>query len=186
MSLKAVFVTGARLDADKLANLSIKAGGQTSVVAGLGGSLYIGGSFSNVGTSLQAAFSKTLPASLLLTNEQAIQIEGVGVFAANANNKQFQLIFGTTTVFDTGLSGFNDRQFRYRFHIVRTGAATQLALGMFEYFTAAGGTVTALPLIGGVTETLSGALALTINVRGGASADVLIYPPRVTWLSEGN
>jgi hypothetical protein len=117
----------------------------------------------NVGTGEDTLHTVTISAGLLATLEDQLHAEYAFVIANNGNQKRIKVIFGSTTLFDTGATGIPvsaDIDLVVRVRVVRTGAATQRCYvsassnnatlndvpGMTDYLTGA--------------ETLSGALAL--------------------------
>lgn len=82
----------------------------------------------NVGAVEVDLIAYDIPANLLALNGYNIEVEAWGTFAANANNKQLRMYFGSALICDTGLVAVNDGTWWIRSVIVRTGAATQQAI----------------------------------------------------------
>lgn len=82
----------------------------------------------NVGTGEDDLISTTIPASLLAKTNDILEVEALFTFAANANSKQVKLYFGSTAFYASGAQNQNGGSLFVRARIVRTGAATQIAM----------------------------------------------------------
>ena len=92
----------------------------------IGGTLNVNTtSVGNVGTGIDDLITYTIPAATLSVNGDNIEVTAWGTYAANGNNKNIKLIFGSTTVLDTGAVAANSGSWVIRATIVRTGATTQ-------------------------------------------------------------
>lgn len=121
-------------------------------------------------TSEEDLMSFSLPAGTLSTNSDVVEVELWGAPSSNLIAKRVRLYFGSTVVYDTGLSTLTTGSFRIRARIYRTGAATQVSVGSFEGQTSA--LVQAPVQRASPTETLSGAVTIkvTSTVDVGAAA----------------
>jgi len=119
----------------------------------------------NVGSGEDNLMTYAVAAGLLGTDGWGLEVLAGFVCANNANNKTIKLYFGATAVVTLGASAFTDEHAVIRATIIRTGAATQVAIGeSINRSTAwAKGFYTA------PTETLSG--AITIKATGSATSD---------------
>jgi hypothetical protein len=123
----------------------------------------------NVGAGVDDLITYTIPAGKLATNGDYLEFTMTFVFAANANSKQVQVIYGGTTVYASGAQAQNDGTMEIRGTIIRTGAATQkitfheinngtLFTDYADYVTAA--------------ETLSGTVVLKATGEGVNTGDI--------------
>lgn len=71
--------------------------------------------------------SVTFPAGLLQDIGNVIEFEVGGLMAANANNKDLQIIFGGSILYDSGALAANNKPYRIRAVIFTTGAVTQIS-----------------------------------------------------------
>jgi len=78
----------------------------------------------------------TLPASQLTATGDRLRVVSFGTTAANATLKRIRLYCGGTVVFDTTAQAFSAVDWRIEAEIVRTGAATQIAIAFFSGSTA--------------------------------------------------
>lgn len=67
----------------------------------------------------------TLPANSLYKNGQSIRVKAFGTFAANANNKEVKLYFGTTSILDTGTLTSNNKSWYVEALIMRSAVGGQ-------------------------------------------------------------
>ena len=79
----------------------------------------------------------TLSPESLFANGQFLTIEGFGTFAANGNTKRIRIVFGSTTVFDTGNVTDNSGAWKITLNLFRTAASVQKYEGC--YFSNGGG-----------------------------------------------
>jgi hypothetical protein len=141
------------------------------------------------GTGIQTLYTYSLPANALAADGQSLHIRGEAVVAANANNKNWQIDFGATTLYSTAAVAFNNVNIRIDCELFRTGAATQKSLCQTIASTAAGGvslTVNAGSLLTTPAETLSA--PVTINWRGTtptAAGDLTARYAYVDWYPQG-
>jgi len=133
----------------------------------------------NITTGVDNLMSYTVPAAQLPTNEDTLNFEMVFKTAANANNKQIKVLYGATTLYDSGVVAANDDQLVVRGRIVRTGAATQIA-----HITAignAGGAFTDTVTLTTPTETLSGTVVLKATGEATSTDDIQQIYMTVLW-----
>lgn len=125
----------------------------------------------NVGTGEDDLVNYTLPASVLNTNGEFIEIEAAGTFAANGNNKELRLRFGSTLLADTTAVAANSGSWKITARVYRTGAATQKAIADILSDNAL---VTDLANYTTPTETLSGTIAIRVTGEATNDNDIVI------------
>jgi hypothetical protein len=119
------------------------------------------------GTALQTLYTYTLPANVLNTVGQSLHIQAEAVVAANANNKNWQITFGATTLYSTAAVAFNNVNIRIDCNLFLTAASAQKSLCQTIATTAAGGvslTVNAGSLL--TTPAENNAAPIVINFQG--------------------
>lgn len=124
----------------------------------------------NIGTGEDNLITYSVPAGTLATDGDVIEIIAWGTFAANGNSKTLKLYFGATVLVSTGAVAFNAKDWVVRATVVRTGAATQEAIGQ------ASTSDTSAPLFVDQTtpaETLSGAVTVKCTGEGTADSDIM-------------
>jgi hypothetical protein len=123
--------------------------------------------------------SATVTYGTLAKNGMSILVNACGRTAANANNKNIYLYFGSTTIFQTGLQAFNDVDWVINAEIVRTSSTSQVA--WVNFFA----TATLEQKIEVVTSSENLATNRDIEIRGGGTADndVLLDYCKTTLLS---
>lgn len=137
------------------------------------------------GTVIETLYTTIIPANTLAVNGQSLRIKTTAVVAANANNKNWQIDFGATTLYATAAVAFNNVNITIECELFRTGAATQKSLCQTIATTAAGGvslTTNSGSLLTTPAETLSG--PITINFRGTtptAAADLTARYAIIDW-----
>jgi hypothetical protein len=109
----------------------------------------------------------------IATNGMSYGFESSGTFAATAStDKRVKVIFGTTTIFDSGsLAVITAVPWNVRGRIVRTGATT--AKAMVEFWTGDPTNGPYKATFTSVTETLANALAFKVQGSGTNANDVL-------------
>lgn len=132
---------------------------------------------SNTGTGATDLISYSLPASTLGTNNDFIEIEAWGTYAANANNKTVTLEFGATTLYTTGAVAQNGGAWSIKARVVRTGATTQDAIATIIASGSVGDDATFTT----PAETLSSAVTIKCTATGGASSDITQEGLIVKW-----
>lgn len=161
--------------------LQIKAGGQTTNNANVGGTTYVNTTQTgNTAATETDAFSHTIAASTLATNGDSLEFYAAGTFATTAStDKQVKVKFGAATLFDTGaLAIVAASDWSLWGRIIRTGAATQKALVTLTTSNAAlvSSTDYTTP-----TETLSGAVTMKLTVNGTNANDTVAELYKETW-----
>lgn len=122
-------------------------------------------------TNETTLWSYSLPANTLSANGRVLRIRVWGSTAANTNNKTIQLKFGATTLRSSGTVASNGEVWRFDALVVRTGAATQIALTEFVRAT------TFLnPASAGPTDDTAGAIAIVLTgTNGTESANDIVF-----------
>jgi hypothetical protein len=134
----------------------------------------------NVGAGEDDLHSKSIAASTLSVDGEALEATFVFTFAANANSKRVRIYFGATAVYDSTAQVQNGGSLSVRVRIVRTGAATQR--GSATAVNDAG-----TPLFGDVHqyttpgETLSGAVTFKATGEGVADNDIVNKMTEIKW-----
>lgn len=161
--------------------LQIKGGAQTTNNANVGGTTYYNVTQTGNGALTETnAFSHTIAASTLATNGDTLEFEAAGTFTASASvDKRVKVVFGTTTIFDTGalaITGATD--WALRGTIIRTGAATQKAAISMNTSAAA---LMAYCDYTAPTETLANALTLKLTINATLANDVVAEFYKEKW-----
>lgn len=82
-------------------------------------------SVSNSGSGATDLISYDFPKNTFINNQDLMEIEAWGTYAANANNKTVQLKFGSQTIFTTGAIAANNTSWSFKAKIIRTGNSSQ-------------------------------------------------------------
>ncbi len=85
----------------------------------------------NVGTGVDNLLSFVIQANVLANTGDYAEFDAFGEFAANANNKTLKIVYGTTTIFNTGAVAFNASNWRIHAKILYTGASAQKTIVTF-------------------------------------------------------
>lgn len=111
----------------------------------------------------------SLPGGTLSATGARVEIQAFGTFAANANVKQVKLYFGATVLYATGAVAANAGAWQLRAVVIRTGAATQIAIADVASGNAliVAGATYATP-----AETLSGAVTIKATGEGVSNDDI--------------
>lgn len=127
------------------------------------------------------AFSHSVTAATLGTDGESLEFVAAGTFAATANvDKRIKVVFGSTTVFDTGnLAITAASSWNLKGTIIRTGATAQkvsislstssASLASYSQYTAS-------------AETLANALTLKLTVNGTSANDTVGEFYKEQWL----
>lgn len=86
-------------------------------------------SVGNVGAGEDDLNSYTVKGLVLGTDKDSLYWYSFGTFAANGNNKQVRCYFNGTKVADSGVVTINNGSYEVVVRVVRTGSATQVAIG---------------------------------------------------------
>jgi hypothetical protein len=124
----------------------------------------------NVGAGEDNLMTYALPANALATDGQTVRVTCWGTTAANANGKVVKAYFGATSVTLIN-GGLNAIPWFIQFFIVRTGAATQQLLGVYQ--SRNGGTADVQVLRATPAETLSNSITLKLTAEATADNDVV-------------
>ncbi len=79
----------------------------------------------NMGAGEDDLMTYTIPAGKLVTNGDYLEFTMTITFAANANNKQVKVYFGSTAIYTSGSHAQNDGSMEIKGTIIRTGATSQ-------------------------------------------------------------
>lgn len=120
----------------------------------------------NFGTGEDDLITYSLQKNILNDAGDTIEITAYGTTAANANNKTIKLFLGSTELFSTGAVASNDKDWRIKATITRTGSATQKSIAAFS-----GDTVLVTQTADFVSGTEDFTTALTIKCTGEATSD---------------
>lgn len=85
----------------------------------------------NVGGGNDNLLSFSIGANVLANTGDYAEFDAFGDFAANANNKTLQIVYGATTIFNTGAVAFNGSNWRINAKILRTGASAGKSIVTF-------------------------------------------------------
>ena len=133
----------------------------------------------NITTGVDTLHTYSLPVTLK-ADGQSIEIETTIACAANGNNKQVILKFGSTTIADTGVLTQNGGYIVIRARVVRTGAATQRATSTIwaaAYIA---------PQYSTPAETLSGNVTILHTGEAVNTDDLVIKSTKITWVPAQN
>ncbi len=151
-------------------SLTLKTGTGTATVTPVG-VLHVNatqaGNAANI--NAQTLWTYTLPANTLDADGKGVRIRVFGHHAATANDKQVTLYFGATAPLAIW-GNFNDVDWVIEVVVIRTGAATQLAIGHRMINGGLAVVVTA------PTETLSGDVVIRVAAASyttGAANDIV-------------
>lgn len=137
------------------------------------------------GTAIETLYTFPMPANTLAVNGESIHIKTNATVAANANNKNWQVDFGATTLYATAAVAFNAVNILVDCEVFRVTATTQKSVCQAIATTAGGGvslTTNSGSLVTTPAETLAG--AITINFRGTtptAAADLTARYAVIDW-----
>lgn len=145
--------------------------------------------FTPATTGEETAYTFTLPASALSTDNQYLAVDWTVTTAANANTKRARLYFGATVICDTTAAAFNNSYLTGRAVVYRTGAATQKGLcngsntsnGLSWSTVGGGGSNLTTP-----AETLSGTLIVKLTLLNATAAtDSTARNINMVWYPQG-
>jgi hypothetical protein len=128
----------------------------------------------NVGGGADDLITYTLPASTLMTTGDAVRIRAVGEFAANANGKKIEILFGSSVLYATGSQVQNGGDWQFDAIVIRTGAATQSATAVLSTNGSLFVAEAQYPLdYTTPTQTLSGAIVIKCRGTGVSTNDII-------------
>jgi hypothetical protein len=126
---------------------------------------------SNSGSGETDIYTYTLPAGALNANGKALRVRAWGTKAANGNGITWKLYFGSTAVVNKSATTSGAMWFA-EYTLIRTGAATQTALGTGWSNSGANATINVNGInVASPTETLSGTVTIKLTLQGVSSAD---------------
>lgn len=85
----------------------------------------------NVGTGTDNLLSFVIQKNVLANAGDYAEFDAFGEFAANGNTKQLQVVYGATTIFNTGAVAFTSSNWRMNVKILRTGASAGISIATF-------------------------------------------------------
>ena len=120
----------------------------------------------NVGAGEDDLMTYPLPAKTLADNGRGVRVTAWGDAANNANAKTLKVYFGATEVLSTALTASQVGTWRVVMEVIRTGAATQVAIAQLNQ----GGATT---IVDAETDSPTSDLdaAVTIKLTGTATAN---------------
>lgn len=124
----------------------------------------------NINAGVDTLITYTLPANVLALDGYSLELKAWGTFAANGNNKELKMLFGSAVLYDTGVVAVNDGTWMLNATIVRTGAATQQAI---TTMTSSNATVANSVTYLVPTETLSGTIVIKCTGEAIATNDII-------------
>jgi len=157
--------------------------GGVATAGGLAVSTYVNTTQTGNGAGATTdAFSHSVVAATLSTNGDALEFYAAGTFAATAStDKRVQVIFGGTTIFNTGdLNIIAANSWSLRGQIIRTGAATQKCV---VTFTNSSAVLTSTTTYSTAAETLSGAITMKLTVGGTNANDTVAEFYKEKWMA---
>lgn len=111
--------------------------------------------------------SITIPAGAFNANGRSLQVIAWGTLAANANNKNLKIYFGSTAVASVINSAANGKDFYVELVIVRTGSSTQSGVGFVQIDTGTAGTMV---VNGSLAEIDTNAIVIAVKSANTAAA----------------
>lgn len=124
----------------------------------------------NSGGGVTDLTSYTLQPNVLQKNGYNLEIIAYGTYAANANNKQIKLLFGSSTLLDTGVFAASGGTWKITAIVTRTGAATQSAIGNVDASNNYTGATASYVV---PTESLSATIIIKCTGQGVATNDIV-------------
>jgi hypothetical protein len=132
----------------------------------------------NVGTGEDNLIGYTMPANTLGTNGDYIEIDAFGTMAANANNKQLKLYFGSTVIYDSTSLAVNDADFNINCKIIRTAESSQKCIINIMSNNA---TLPTTSIYTTTTESTSGSITIKCTGEGVSDNDIVQEGLLVRW-----
>jgi hypothetical protein len=118
----------------------------------------------------------SLPKNTLTNNNDVLEIDAWGVYAANANNKTVKLYFGSQTLLTTGAIAANDGTWSLRAKIIRKTSTTQEIVS--EILSSNGSVSDSATRTAG-TQDLTTALTIRCTGQGTSSSDITQYALKI-------
>lgn len=132
----------------------------------------------NVGTGEDNLIGYTMPANTLGTNGDYIEIDAFGTMAANADNKQLKLYFGSTVIYDSTSLAINDADFNINCKIIRTAESSQKCIINIISNNA---TLPTTSIYTTTTESTSGSITIKCTGEGVSDNDIVQEGLLVRW-----
>lgn len=85
----------------------------------------------NVGTGVDNLLSFAIGANVLANNGDYAEFDAFGEFAATVDTKTLKIVYGATTIFNTGAVAFGGSNWRINAKIIRTGASAGKSIVTF-------------------------------------------------------
>lgn len=121
----------------------------------------------NSGSSETSLMSTSIDQGTMTLTGQSLLIFAFGTTGANANNKTFKLVLGSTTLFTSGAIALNNKDWTFQGEIIYNGGSAQLSWGKFT----SNGAASIVDSNSG-TEAWAGNLTLKITGTGTATDDI--------------
>ena len=121
----------------------------------------------NTGTAETELMAYTLPAAMLAVDKDSVHVHAWGIGAANTNTKTLRLYFGSTVVATIVMTNASYTAWQLTAMITRTGAATQIALGVADVHIYGGLSITYTT----PGETLSGTVIIKLTGQSGTGSN---------------
>jgi hypothetical protein len=125
-----------------------------------------------VGAGTDDLRSTTLTGGSLANDQMAIRVTAWGRFAANANNKTLNFVFGGSTLALLGASAQNNTRWYVEAIVARTGATSQEIHGIMHVTTGGAGVAPSLLSATGA-ETLANDVTVKFTGSGTSDNDVI-------------
>lgn len=132
----------------------------------------------NVGTGEDNLIGYTMPANTLGTNGDYIEIDAFGTMAANANNKQLKLYFGSTVIYDSTSLAVDDADFSINCKIIRTAESSQKCIINIMSNNA---TLPTTSIYTTTTESTSGSITIKCTGEGVSDDDIVQEGLLIKW-----
>lgn len=129
----------------------------------------------NVTTAETTLTSYTVDFGTLTKQGSSILFFGSGKTAANGNNKELKVYFGSTVIFDSGAFAGNNISYEFRGEVVRNGASAELTYTSWI----GSATLTTAVTTGTASESLASGVLLKVTGTGTSSNDITLYTLRV-------
>ena len=85
----------------------------------------------NVGTGVDNLLSFVIQANALANTGDYAEFDAFGEFAPGVDNKTLKVVYGATTIFNTGATPFDGGNWRLNVKILRTGASAGKSIATF-------------------------------------------------------
>lgn len=122
----------------------------------------------NSGSSATDLLDYTFEKNQLKTDKDSLSYKIKGTYAANGNNKQIVLSFGSQTIFDTTALAINDGAWIFEVEVTRTGSATQNIFVKAFY-----NNLSKIAFVSG-TQDFTDNINIKLTATGVASSDIVL------------